>query len=81
MIFWDQERQRIRFTAKHEFEGSHRYSFIGFANENEFEILLSILFERFGDDPITAVQVLTIYQNFMKHLDDLKNIKFDNGIL
>jgi|11_taG_2_1085331.scaffolds.fasta_scaffold05060_6 hypothetical protein len=74
MIFWDQNRQRIRFSATNDFKGIENYSFIGFSNEHEFEILLEVLFDRFGDQDITTNQILTIYQNFMKFLDNLKNL-------
>lgn len=74
MIYWDQNRQRIRFSATNDFPNISNYSFIGFANDSEFEVILEVLFVRFGDDHITTEQVLTIYQNFMKFLDNLKKI-------
>jgi len=74
MIFWDQNRQRIRFSVSNDFKNIKNYSFIGYANDSEFEILIEVLFERFGDDHISTEQVLTIYQSFMKFLNNLKEI-------
>lgn len=74
MIFWDQERQKIRFSASNDFDGISRYSFIGFANDPEFEVLLDVLFERFGDSFISTEKVITVYQEFMMFLDNLKKV-------
>tara|TARA_Y100001963_G_scaffold123022_1_gene172694 strand:+ start:1484 stop:1735 length:252 start_codon:yes stop_codon:yes gene_type:complete len=72
MIFWDQERQKIRFSNSNNFSNITNYSFIGLANENEFEILLQVLFEKFGDELITTPEVIYLYEEFM---DFLKNLK------
>lgn len=74
MIFWDQDRQRIRFSATHDFPNMSNYSFVGYANESEFEIILEVLFVRFGDDHITTNDVIDIHQSFRKFLNNLKNI-------
>ncbi len=74
MIYWDQKRQRIKFSASNDFHNIKNYSFIGFANDPEFEVLLDVLFERFRDDHIQTSQVLEVYQNFMMFLDNLKKI-------
>ena len=74
MIYWDQNRQRIKFSASNDFHNISNYSFIGFANDPEFEVLLDVLFERYGDEHISTAQVLTVYQNFMMFLDNLKKI-------
>jgi len=74
MIYWDQNKQRIRFSSTNDFPNIANYSFIGFANDPEFEVLLDVLFERYGDEHISTEQVLTIYQNFMMFLDNLKKI-------
>lgn len=72
MIFWDQERQKIRFSNSNNFSNITNYSFIGLANENEFEILLQVLFEKFGDELITTSEVLYLYDEFMIFLKNLK---------
>ena len=74
MIYWEQNRQRIRFSATNDFPNISNYSFIGFANDSEFEVILEVLFVRYGDDHISTEQVLLIYQNFMRFLDNLKKI-------
>lgn len=74
MIFWDQARQRIKFSATNDFPNISNYSFIGFSSESEFEIILEVLFVRYGDNHISTNEVLSVYHSFRKFLDNLKNI-------
>ena len=73
MIFWNQETQKMRFSASNDFEGIQHYSFIGFANHHEFEIIIEVLFEKYGDEDMTTGQVLSVYQEFMHFLEMIKN--------
>jgi len=74
MIFWDQERQRIRWTTRNDFEGIDRFSFIGWATEAEFDVFIDIIFARFGDNFIKTSEVITMFQSFRQFIDKLKRL-------
>ena len=74
MIYWDQQKQRIRWTTRNDFAGIETFSFIEWATEAEFEVFLDIIFTRFGDDFVSTEKVMTSFQSFRSFIDKLKRI-------
>ena len=74
MIYWDQQKQRIRWTLRNDFEGISRFSFIGWATEAEFEVFIDIIFTRYGDDFVSSEKILTTFQSFRMFIDKLKQL-------
>ena len=74
MIFWDEERQKIKFLSSNSFTDISNYCFIGYANDTEFDIILQVLFDRYGEDHISTEEILKVYNRFMMFLGRLKKI-------
>ena len=80
ILYWSQGKQRIKFTAQNSFEGIEQYAMIGWCTDMELEVMIDILFTRFGDDFISTPEIMTIFHVFREHIDRLKRITDENDI-
>ena len=73
-VFWNDDRQRIRWTTNTTFENHFDYEYIGSMTRAEFDLLLEVLVEFFGDDEITMEQFKRVFYDLRSFCDKLKGL-------
>ena len=75
MVFWSEEKQRIRFTSHATFDDHLNYDYIGRLSNAEFDMFLEALFVIFEDDYISRDNVQALYDELRMFCIDFKNLK------
>lgn len=73
-VYWNDGRQRIRWTTNTTFENYIEYEYIGSMTRAEFDLLLEILVEFFGDDKITMEQFVFVFDDLRNFCDKIKGL-------
>lgn len=73
-VYWNDERQRIRWTTNSTFDNHHSYEYIGAMTRAEFDLLLEVLVEFFGDDEITMDQFYRVFHDLRNFCDKIKGL-------
>lgn len=73
-VYWNDERQRIRWTTNTTFDNYNDYEYIGAMTRAEFDLLLEVLVEFFGDDEITMEQFNRVFYDLRQFCDKIKGL-------
>ncbi len=73
-VYWNDQRQRIRWTTNTTFENYHNYEYIGAMTRAEFDLLLEVLVEFFGDDEITMEQFNRVFNDLRTFFNKVKGL-------
>lgn len=73
-VYWNAEKQRIRYTEKHKFEDYKNYQYIGSLTRVEFDLLIEVLFVKFEDSHISFGEVQSIYDELRYFCNRVKDI-------
>ena len=73
-VYWNDQSQRIRWTSNATFEGYINYEFIGAMTRVEFDLLLEILVELFGDEQITLEEFEMVFGDIRAFCDKIKRV-------
>lgn len=74
MVFWNEDDQRIRFKTNATFDGDYNYEYVGNATRAEFDLLLEVLFEIYGDDFISLENFQTVFGDIRTFCDVVKRV-------
>ena len=74
MVFWSENKQRIRFTYTGKFEGYENYHFIGKLTNAEFDVMLEALFILYEDKFIPLTDVIVLYSRLRSFFDEIKQL-------
>lgn len=74
MVYWSETKQRIRFTAIHNFEDYNSYDYVGSLTKVEFDLLIEALFVKYEDEVISCEEVQLMYEKLRTFCNNLKDI-------
>lgn len=75
MVFWNETHQHIRFKSNSTFANDFEYEFVGEATQVEFDLLLEVLWELYGDDRISLEDFERVFGDIRTFCDIVKKIE------
>jgi len=70
-FYYSEEKQKVSLKNDH-LINDDKFEYIGLVTVNEFNLLLDILFVKYGDDDITLEQIEKCFGDFRTYIDKLK---------
>lgn len=70
-FYYSEEKQKVSLKNDHSIN-DNTFEYIGMVSENEFNLLLDILFVKYGDDNISLEQIEKCLGNLRIYIDKLK---------
>lgn len=74
-VFWDENAQHIKFKSNSTFENDYKYEYVGDATQVEFDLLLEVLFELYGDERISLEEFCRVFGDIRTFCDIVKKIQ------
>mgnify|MGYP003136476861 CR=1 FL=1 len=73
-IYFDQETQKVRWTTTSTENFKFNYIYVGHASENEFNILVDLLWYLHEDNPMTLDEFQETYQKLRYFCDEVMGL-------
>ncbi len=70
-FYYSEAKQKVSLKNDHSINDD-TFEYIGMVSENEFNLLLDILFVKYGDDDISLEQIEKCFGDFRTYIDKLK---------
>tara|TARA_Y100001937_G_C7134438_1_gene339227 strand:+ start:4499 stop:4759 length:261 start_codon:yes stop_codon:yes gene_type:complete len=78
-IFYSETKQKVRCTTYKEQHEDEEFEFVGKLTKTEFDLLIEILFEKFGDEDISLDQFVRSYLDIRDFSDQVKTLVNDKN--
>ena len=70
-FYYSEEKQKVSLKNDH-LINDDKFEYIGLVTVNEFNLLLDILFVKYGDDDISLENIEKCFGDFRTYIDKLK---------
>lgn len=76
-VYFDEDRQKVRWTSSTTFENSSNFEYVGKMTRQEFDLFIEVLWELYEDDSIPFTDFTEKFNELRQFCDYIKSVVND----